>query len=395
MRSPLCAASVALLSLTFLVQAVPQQEGGGDLSQSTITKATSMTGKRSSASVIEAAVSTSTVACNNSPLLCSRNYNNITHMGAHDSAFLRDSSTSFSTSGNQFYNATVALSAGIRSLQAQVHNSNGTLELCHTSCTLLDGGSLESWLSEIKTWMDGNTNEVVTILLVNSDNEDVPTFGSAFTASGISEYGYTPTTTSGPMSTWPTLQSLITANTRLVTFIASITYSSSYPYLLPEFDFVFETAFGVTSLDGFNCTLQRPSTLSSSAAAISAGYMGLINHFADTAEGFGITVPDITDIATTNSASTNETGSLGAQGALCQSQWSEKPTLILVDFWNVGPSIETADNLNGITATGRTSVSTAQLTAASSSGTRRSASRWCRGAALAMSVVALGNFIWL
>ena len=44
----------------------------------------------------------STAACNNSPDLCSRSYSNITQLGAHDSAFLRDSSTGFSSSGNQY-----------------------------------------------------------------------------------------------------------------------------------------------------------------------------------------------------------------------------------------------------------------------------------------------------
>ncbi|KAF8853050.1 hypothetical protein BDZ45DRAFT_546447, partial [Acephala macrosclerotiorum] len=338
---------------------------------SSSTAASSTSGSTVVASVSQAAEPTSTVACNNSPDLCNRNYNNITHMGAHDAAFLRDSSTSYSTSGNQYYNATLALSAGLRLLQAQVHNSSGTLELCHTTCTLLDAGSLEAWLSEIKTWMDANTNEVVTILLVNSDDEDASTFGSVFEASGISTYGYTPTTTSGPISTWPTLQTLITANTRLVTFIASITYDSTYSYLLPEFTYMFETAYGVTSLSGFNCTLNRPSTISSASVAVSSGYMGLINHFADTAEAFGISIPDVTDIQTTNSASTNTTGTLGTQGAQCESEWGLKPTFMLVDFWNVGPSIETADNLNGITATGRTTVSTAELSASSSAGMRR------------------------
>jgi hypothetical protein len=387
MRPSLFAASAALLSFTGLVQASPQF-GGQQLQSTTVTTSASTT--------TQAAGATSTVACNNSPLLCDRNYNNITHMGAHDAAFLRDQSTSFSLSGNQFYNATVALSAGIRLLQAQVHNLNGTLELCHTSCSLLDGGSLETFLAAIKTWMDANPNEVVTLLLVNSDDEDASSFGSVFTSSGLSKYGYTPTTTSGPMATWPTLQTLISADTRLVTFIASITYDSSYPYLLPEFNYVFETTFGVTSLDGFNCTLQRPSTLSSSTAAISSGYLGLINHFADTSEAFSITIPDVTDIATTNSPSTNETGALGANGVECQSEWGEKPTFILVDFWNVGPSIETADNLNGITATGRTSVSTAQLTAGSSSdGARTSSFGAIRVAGCVMAAIALGNFVWL
>ncbi|KUJ07231.1 uncharacterized protein LY89DRAFT_678194 [Mollisia scopiformis] len=387
------------MSPTGSVQAIPQGGFGGFGSSSAVsssTVATATTGSSSAASVSQAAESTSTVACNNSPELCNRNYNNITHMGAHDAAFLRDSSTSFSTSGNQYYNATKALSAGLRLLQAQVHNSNGTLELCHTTCTLLDAGSLESWLADIKTWMDDNANEVVTLLLVNSDDEDASTFGTAFEASGISTYGYTPTSTTGPISTWPTLQTLITANTRLVTFIASITYDSTYPYLLSEFDYVFETAYGVSSLSGYNCTLNRPTTLSSASSAISSGYMGLTNHFTDTAEAFGITIPDVTDIETTNSYATNTTGTLGTQGAQCESEWGTKPTFMLVDFWNVGPSIQTADNLNGITATGRTNVSTAELTSSSSSaGVRRDAKGWCGIAALALGVVAVGNFVWL
>jgi hypothetical protein len=314
-------------------------------------------------------------------------------MGAHDSAFLRDSSTSFSTSGNQFYNATVALSAGIRLLQAQVHDQNGTLELCHTSCSLLDGGSLETFLSEVKTWMDANPNEVVTLLLVNSDDKSAATYGSVFLSSGISTYGYTPKSTTGPIANWPTLQTLITANTRLITFIASIDYDSNYPYLLPEFTYVFETAYNIISLSGFNCTLDRPSTVSSSTAAISSGYMGLANHFKYQEQAF-FSTPDVGNITTTNSPETNTTGALGLHGQQCESEWGVKPTFFLVDFFNVGPSIETADKLNGIIATGRTSVSTAELTASSAAGKTTSAT-WMRAAALAMGVVALGNFAWL
>jgi hypothetical protein len=406
----LSAASAALLSLGGFVNAVPQGGFGGSggaggagsgqaSSSSTVvaTRLASSTSKSTTATAISyAAVSTSTVACNNSPQLCNRNYNNITHMGAHDAAFLRDSSTSFSTSGNQFYNATKALSAGLRLLQAQVHNSSGTLELCHTTCALLDGGSLLTWLGEIKYWMDNNPNEVVTLLLVNSDDQSASTFGAVFNASGISEYGYTPTSTTGPISTWPTLQTLISANTRLVTFIASITYDSTYPFLLTEFSYIFETAYGVSSLGGFNCTLDRPSTVSSSASGISSGYMGLLNHFADTAEAFGITIPAVSEIATTNSASTNTTGALGTHGELCNSEWGVKPTFILVDFWNVGPSIDTADLLNGISGqtTGRTSVSTAVLTASSSGAHRRESKSWA-GLVVALGVVAVGNFMWL
>ena len=270
-------------------------------------------------------------------------------MGAHDSAFLRDASTSNSIAGNQYFNATVALDAGIRLLQAQVHDQNGTIELCHTLCSLLDAGPLQDWLGDIKTWMDNNPNEVVTLLIVNSDGFEVYEFGSVFEASGISEYGYTP---SG--SGWPTLQSMIDANTRLVTFIASVDASSTYSYLLPEFDYVFETPYEITSLSGFNCTLDRPSTQSSAASAISAGLLPLMNHFAYKDLGSSIMIPDVDDIATTNSPSTSTTGALGLHAQTCNSEWGYKPTFVLVDFFNEGPSIKTADVMNGITdAVGR------------------------------------------
>jgi hypothetical protein len=47
--------------------------------------------------------------CNNSPKLCSKSYGEVTHLGAHDSPFVRDASTQFSTAANQ-YAARLALS---------------------------------------------------------------------------------------------------------------------------------------------------------------------------------------------------------------------------------------------------------------------------------------------
>lgn len=413
MRSTFVTAVAAFLSLASFAQAIPQQGGGGGESgyggssstyaYASSSVASSATSLSAATSVSLAAAATGTTACNNSPDLCNRNYNNITHLGAHDSAFLRDASTSYSTAGNQFYNVSIALSAGVRLLQAQVHNSNGTLELCHTSCVLLDAGSLVDWLDEIKTWMDSNANEVVTILLVNSDDEDVSKYGAVFESSGISKYGYTPTSTTGPISTWPTLQTLIDADTRLITFIASITYSSTYPYLLDEFDYIFETAYDVVFPDGFNCTLDRPSSVSSASAALSSGYMPFMNHMADTFESFGITVPDITDIKTTNSPETNTTGALGTTAASCSTQWGIKPTYILVDFFNVGPAIDTADTMNGITAEGRTDVSTALLSKSNSTSTSSSSGAstsllgmsWSMLAGMGLATVAVMNAVWL
>lgn len=327
------------------------------------------TGSYAASTAVEAATSTSTstVACNNSPDLCSRQYSNVTHMGAHDAAFLRDSSTDNSVAGNQYYNATKALNAGIRLLSLQVHNSNGTLELCHTTCSLLDAGTLEDFLVKIKYWMDENPNEVVTLLIVNSDDEDVASFGEVFESSNISSYGYTPTTASAS-NTWPTLQTMIDDGTRLVTFIATVTYSTTYPYLLNEWDFVFETAYEVTSVAGLNCTVDRPSSVSDASSGISSGYLPLMNHFVYQSITSTIMVPNVEIIDTTNSPDTGTVGTLGQHASTCNSEWGTAPVFALVDFYSEGPAIDTADNLNGITAEGRTDSSSATSDASSGLG---------------------------
>ncbi|KAI1655073.1 PLC-like phosphodiesterase [Daldinia decipiens] len=331
-------------ALTVPVYSLPQDgsyDGGYGGSVSSFASVTP-------SSTASASAASSTTACNNSPNLCSRSYSDITHMGAHDSSFLRDESTSNSIAGNQYFNATVALDAGIRLLQAQVHDLNGAIELCHTSCSLLDAGTLQTWLASIKSWMDSHPNEVVTLLIVNSDGKSAADFGAVFSGSGINTYGYAHSGT-----TWPTLQEMISANTRLVTFIASITVDSQYPYLLSEFDHVFETSFEVTSLSGFNCTLDRPSSQSSAGAAIQAGMLPLMNHFAYNLLGASIMVPNSDNITITNSPSTSTAGNLGLHAQTCNEQWGIKPVFVLVDFFNEGPAIETADNLNSITAVGR------------------------------------------
>lgn len=300
-------------------------------------------------------------ACNNSPSLCSRAYNNITHLGAHDSPFLRDKSTSFSTSGNQYYNSTVQLEAGVRLLSAQVHkNSSATgsdkWHLCHSTCDLLDAGSLTNWLKEIKTWMDANKNEVVTVLIVNSDDASASDIGAQFASSGIDSYAYTPATTTVP-KTWPTLQSLINNGTRLMTFVASLSETStSYPYLMDEFTYIYENSFENVSPSNFSCTPSRPTGLTTSSTG---GRMFLMNHFLYSTALFGIEQPNSTYVNVTNAQT--GVGSLGTALDNCTSVYSQAPQFVLVDFFNVGPAMASVDQANGVSsATGRKSVTTAQ-----------------------------------
>ena len=339
----------------------------------------------------------SSVACNNSPELCSRSYSNITHLGAHDSPFLVNGSSSSDTisiseAGNQNVKSTDQLSAGVRLLTAQVHNNNGAWHLCHSSCSLLDAGTLSSWLGEIKTWLDANSHDVVTILLVNSDNAPAASLDAEFQAANIKSYAYTPPSTTTALETWPTLQDMIANNTRLVTFVASLAPSSNTaaPYLLDEFTFVFENPYNVTSASNFSCTADRPPTLQGqTATAVSSGRLPLVNHFLDQQDGLGIDTPNTTYITTTNGAT--GTGNLQQAVSDCAGVYGRAPAFVLVDYFDQGSAIDIVNNINGVaaSATGQAKPSTSALSSNASVRTRSSSHGWiglCIAAGLAYKV---------
>lgn len=313
-------------------------------------------------------------ACNNSPDLCNRQYSNVTHLGAHNSPFVRDASTNYSESGNQYVentwtvrvgilaltlfrglNTTRQLDAGVRLLTAQVHDKNGAWHLCHSSCSLLDAGPLSDWLAEIKTWLDQNPDDVVTVLLVNSDNAAASDLDAEYQAAAIKPYAYSvPTTTTVPYA-WPTLNELITSGKRLVTFVADMYPSTAAPYLLNEFNYIFENPFSVLSLSNFSCAPERPAIVQGqTSAAVQSGRLPLMNHFLAIGRDFGIQVPNVGNISITNAVS-GSMGNLGDAAAACTTSYGKAPTFILVDFFDQGPAIDTVDRLNGITPVGRAS----------------------------------------
>ncbi|KIN06468.1 hypothetical protein OIDMADRAFT_38748 [Oidiodendron maius Zn] len=267
--------------------------------------------------------------CNGNAALCSRSYSNVTQVGAHDSAFVGILPTD-----NQLESVSDQLDAGIRFLQGQTHQMNGDLYMCHTSCTELNAGLLTDYLTTIKTWMDSNPNEVVTLLLTNGDRVDVSLFGTAMTTTGLDQYAYT-LPSQLAIDEWPTLQELIDQGSRLVMFLDYLADTSQVPYINDEFTYFFETAYDVTSFS--SCALDRPP------GSNGDGLMMIVNHFKDI-DLFGIYIPDVADDASTNAATGS--GSIGEQSDLCISTWGRSPNLILLDNFNIGEPFTAQDNLN-------------------------------------------------
>jgi len=274
--------------------------------------------------------------CNGHSEFCDRSYGNITYVGAHDSYAVGTNNLA----ANQDYNITQQLNDGVRLLQSQVHNNSGVIQLCHTNCALYNGGPLSDYLGKVKSWMDANPNDVVTLLIVNSDDLAPAQFDTVFKSAGLDALSYAPPSASIPASQWPTLGEMINSGKRLVTFLDASADFTSVNYLIDEFTNVWETAFDVTDTT-FNCNVNRtkgdPST-----------QLYLINHFLDTL-ALGQPVPDVKDANVTNGVS--GVGSLGQQVSTCAAANGRNPNYMLVDFYEYGGGsvFQVAATANGVT----------------------------------------------
>ncbi|GAB7360937.1 hypothetical protein MBLNU230_g0921t1 [Neophaeotheca triangularis] len=198
------------------------------------------------------------------PHLYWKRYSGQTFIGAHDSPALRTEDNGFSLSGNQYFNVSVQLESGVRLLQAQGHHDpEGSTEirLCHFNCALMDGGSLNEYLLHVKDFVEANPYEIVTLLFVNTGPR-LWQWSKAYYETGIDLLSFVapPELRHGYMKTgdWPTIAEMVATNKRVVTFISSGANEAIVPFLLPEFDYVFETNFGIEAPDQYTCLPDRP-----------------------------------------------------------------------------------------------------------------------------------------
>ncbi|KAI0811481.1 PLC-like phosphodiesterase [Xylaria sp. FL0064] len=268
--------------------------------------------------------------CNGNAAYCDKSYSQITFVGSHNSAFV-----GYGPSDNQITSVSDQLDEGIRFLTTQTHDKDGTIENCHTSCDLLDAGSLQDYLGTVKTWVDGHPNDVVTLLITNGDAIDITKFDNAFKAVGLDSYAYIPSGTLA-FDDWPTLGDLISSGNRVVVFMDYNSDTSKVPYILDEFAYYFETPFDPQEAQLTVCNVDRP------AGASADGRLILANHNRNEVI-LGISLPDLI-----NASDTNSVDSITAQANTCSSMYGRNPNVILLDYVSVGQVIDAQNQLNGV-----------------------------------------------
>lgn len=213
-------------------------------------------------------------------------------------------------------------------------NPTSDIRLCHTSCDLLDVGTLESYLVRVRNWLDDNPYEVLAIIMGNNpgQNERISPsdYATVFQNAGMTKYVWTPDASSLSLDEWPTLSEMILLQKRVVVMLDYGADQSNVPWLLSEFDYMWETPFSPTD-PAFPCTQDRPPN---QAEDVSRKRMYMANHNLNVQLTPTILIPAYGFIDQVNADSGNS--SLGLATINCEAMWGRPPNWLLVDYYNFG-----------------------------------------------------------
>lgn len=142
------------------------------------------------------------------------------------------------------------------------------------------------------------------------------------------------------ISDWPTIREMVESHKRVVTFLSQGADEEQIPYLLPEFNYVFETDFLIDRPEQYSCQPSRPWWVRDYIP----DRLSLVNHFLY-ASFFGFRYPNATFANTTNAAGFH-TGELGEHAVRCRELYERRPNFLLVDFFNEGEVFDVDYGMN-------------------------------------------------
>lgn len=264
---------------------------------------------------------TTKAQCNGSSLLCSKKYNEVAYLTTHNA--FNSLQGNFSLP-NQNIDITEQLTIGVRAFMLDVYDYSGDIVVYH-GFPFLGTNPLEDELLKIKTFLDANPNEVVTVILecyVSAD--DIET---EMMQSGLMSYVY-----EHPQGTsWPTLQTMISNNTRCVVFSDVDDASASQGWYHYMWTNMVETHFSNHTISDFSCDFNRGDSIND---------LFILNHFiTDATYGTGMLAES--EIANSNPFFIN-------RALQCQQEKQKFPNFVTVDFVELGDSKVVVDILNGI-----------------------------------------------
>ena len=283
--------------------------------------------------------------CNGEARLCSRTYDQVTYLTAHNA--MASSDQGFFSAG-QDVDVISQLDSGVRGLMLDVHAwttpqqvadyladlptpsralltpvtttfaPRKGLWLCHVICQVGSRPALGE-LIRIRDWLRSHPDAVVTLIL--EDHVPGEQISRLLADAGLDAFAATPPTGGEP---WPTLGSMVRTGKRLMTFTERAHATAGT--LRNLYDYAAETPYAATSVQALSCSRGRGPEV---------GSLFLLNHWVSTAapsraEAYAI----------------NRREPLVARVRRCQLERGQRPTFVAVDFAQIGQPLDAVALLN-------------------------------------------------
>ncbi len=177
-------------------------------------------------------------------------------------------------------------------------------------------------LNEVKSFLNSNQNEVVTIIFENQgSNEQLM---RAIDSLDLDQMAYIHTNGTD----WPTIQNMVTSNKRLVMFV-EFTKTPTTAYLMHAWSTIFDTKYTYHNVGEFDAAVNRGSAGSKE--------LYLVNHFLQN----GLSLPDKNLAPQANSLNV-----LQNRIQTCSSSNNHRVNFLGVDFYEIGYGKNVVDSLN-------------------------------------------------
>jgi hypothetical protein len=254
--------------------------------------------------------------CNGYPELCDRRLDEVVFPTTHNAMSNSDEGW---IAPNQQHGIKRQLEDGIRGMLIDTHAYMGTTYLCHSSC-LLGNRSLVLALGDMKTFLEANPHEVLTLIIENhvsaSETE------TAFVASGLA--GLTYVHPAG--GAWPTLRTMIASGRRVV--VGSETDLPPPAWYHNFYSLAWDTPYSFKTPSEFSCRENRGKR---------ANALFLMNHWIENP------LPD-----ENLSRMANARDVLLNRARQCQMESGKLPNFVAVSHYAVGDLFAVVRELNGL-----------------------------------------------
>jgi hypothetical protein len=278
-------------------------------------------GRSAGASEDSATLNSTSDACNGHVELCDRTLDAVTLPGTHNSFASEADGFARYINANHTVGVAEQLTAGVRVFLLDVYEEDGQRVLCHGPCTLGSLGHVDV-LSQMAAFVEQHPREVLAI--VYQDSASPEAIAEDLGVVGLAEHAITHT----PGDPWPTLGSMIDAQTQLLVMLE---YAGPPPEWMHQFsDLAWDTPYAWKAIEEFDCRFGRGDP---------DNPLLQVNHWLSTELG----LPDADRAAETNSFDI-----LYGHAAACLEDPGDHPNFLVVDYHLSGDLFAVVDALNGL-----------------------------------------------